>query len=324
MEAHLAPMVTAGVGEAARGSGLSVAPPLVDAVVVAYNSRQTLRACVEPLTRLPWVNVTVVDNASPDDSARVVEDLSARIIRSPRNGGFAYGCNLGMAGGSAEFVLLLNPDAEIDPASLGVLADALRADPSLAGVGPRVVDGAGKVMFTQRRFPRLRSTYAQALFLHRAAPLAAWTDDAIRDLGAYVRACAPEWISGCCVLLRRNAVVSVGGLDEGFFLYAEETDLFKRLASAGWRVGFEPRATARHDGQGSASPNATEHIRAASRVRYAYKHHGRVVAAFEAAGLALGALTHAATWVHRPSRARGHLVAARAALRAVHSTGTIE
>ena len=125
---------------------------------------------------------------------------------------------------------------------------------------------SGSVLFTQRRFPRLRSTYAQGLFLHRAAPLAAWTDDAIRDPDAYERRGTPEWISGCCVLLRREAVASVGGLDEGFFLYAEETDLFKRLADAGWRAGFEPRATARHDGYGSARPERDgAHPRSQSR-----------------------------------------------------------
>ena len=123
------------------------------------------------------------------------------------------------------------------------------------------------------------------------------------------------------MLLRRDAVTSVGGLDEGFFLYSEETDLFKRLATAGWRAGFEPLATARHVGYRSADPNATEHIRAVSRVRYARKHHGRLVAAVEVSGVALGALAHAAVWIRCPARARGNLVAALAALRAVRSTG---
>ena len=296
-------------------------PALVDAVVVAYNSRATLRACVEPLTHLPWVNVTVVDNACPDSSASVVADLPVKIIRSPRNGGFAYGCNLGMADGSADFVLLLNPDAEIGAASLGVLVDTLGANCSLAGVGPHTVDAAGNVIFTQRRFPRLRFTYAQGLFLHRVVPGATWADDQVRDPEAYSRPGTSEWISGCCMLLRRDAVAEVGGLDEGFFLYSEETDLFKRLATAGWRAGFEPRATARHIGYQSADRDATERIRAISRVRYAQKHHGRVVAAVEASGVVLGALAHAAIWIGRPARARGNLLAARAAIRAVRWRG---
>jgi N-acetylglucosaminyl-diphospho-decaprenol L-rhamnosyltransferase len=295
--------------------------PSVDVVVVAYNSRDTLRDCVEPLTQVPWVRVIVVDNASPDDSATVIADLPARVIRAPRNGGFAYGCNLGIAAGDAEHVLLLNPDATIDTTSLTVLVDALRADPRLAGVGPRTVDDRGRLAFTQRRFPRLRSTYAQGLFLHRVAPLAPWSDDAIRDPRAYERSGSPDWISGCCVLLRREAVEAVGGLDEGFFLFAEETDLFRRLAAAGWRAGFEAGATACHLGDGSASPDTTEGIRAYSRVRYARKHHGALVALFEAVGVALGAIAHAAMWIRRPDRARGHLDAARAALGAVRSVG---
>jgi N-acetylglucosaminyl-diphospho-decaprenol L-rhamnosyltransferase len=312
--------------ETSRGGAAMAAPvsrptATVDVVVVAYNSRDTLRSCVEPLVRLPWASVTVVDNACPEHSSEAVADLPARIVESERNGGFAYGCNLGAAAGSAEFVLLLNPDAELDERSLGALVAALRADPRLAAVGPRTIDEAGELQFTQRRFPRLRSTYAQALFLHRAAPLAAWSDDAVRDLDAYERPGTPEWVSGCCVLLRRSAFESASGLDEGFFLYAEETDLFRRLRSAGWQVGYEPRAVASHIGQGSVSADTTEHFRAHSRVRYARKHHGALVALLEGLGLALGNVTHAAAWITRPARARGHLDAARAALRATHTVG---
>ena len=178
MESSLAGTAPPATAASAGSGALPVGPVTVDVVVVAYNSRDTLRACVEPLAHVPWVDVTVVDNACPEDSARVLDDLPVRVIRSPRNGGFAYGCNLGMAAGLGDFVLLLNPDAEIDAANLAVMVDALRANSQLAGIGPRTVDDAGNVVFTQRRFPRLRLTYAQGLFLHRAAPGAAWADDA--------------------------------------------------------------------------------------------------------------------------------------------------
>lgn len=295
--------------------------PAVDVVVVAYNSRDTLRACVEPLACADWLNLIVVDNKSPDDSAAVVADLPVQVIRAPRNGGFAYGCNLGIAAGDAEHVLLLNPDAAIEPEGVGVLRDALRADPRLGGVGPRVLDSDGRLAFSQRRFPRLRSTYAQGLFLHRLAPLASWSDEVVRDPGAYERPGSPDWISGCCALLRRDAVEAIGGLDEGFFLFSEEIDLFQRLAAAGWRAGYEPAATASHIGSGSAAPETMEHIQAYSRVRYARKHGGPVVALLEGIGVALGALAHAAMWIRRPARARGHLQAARSALGAVRSVG---
>jgi N-acetylglucosaminyl-diphospho-decaprenol L-rhamnosyltransferase len=289
----------------------------VDAVIVAYNSRETLRGCVEPLSRLPWVAVTVVDNASPDDSVAAVADLPVRTIRAPHNGGFASGCNLGAAGGSSEFVLLINPDARIDPSSLEALVDALHSDPTLACVGPRTLDESGKLVWSQRRFPRLRSTYAQALFLQRAAPRAGWTDEVIRDQDAYARPGTPDWLSGACLLLRRTAFDAVGGLDEGFFLYSEETDLFRRLRAHGWRARYDPRAIASHVGGASAPRHTTKGIWARSRVRYAGKHHGRAVALLEALGVVLGSLTHAPVWIHKPSQVRGYAAAARAALSAV-------
>ena len=175
--------------------GPALTPVVVDVVIVAYNSRDTVRACVEPLVRVPWVNVTVVDNASPDDSAAVVADLPIRTIRAQRNGGFAYGCNLGIAAGAAEFVLLLNPDARIESASLITLVDTLRADPALGSVGPRTIGDGGQLQRTQRRFPRLRSTYAQALGLHHVAPRARWADEVIKEPVAYARPATPDWPS---------------------------------------------------------------------------------------------------------------------------------
>jgi N-acetylglucosaminyl-diphospho-decaprenol L-rhamnosyltransferase len=292
----------------------------VDAVIVAYNSRATLRACVAPLVEVPWVTVTVVDNASPDDSAAAVADLPVRVIRAPRNGGFSYGCNIGIAAGDSELVLLLNPDARIEPDSLAALAEALSADPGLGGAGPRTLDECGELVWSQRRFPRLRSTYAQALFLQRALPRASWTDEVIRDLHQYAGRGAPDWLSGACLLLRRDALEALGGLDEGFFLYSEDTDLFRRMRSKGWRTSYEPAATARHQGGASAPRHTTEWVAARSRVRYARKHHGSAVALAEACGVALGALTHAAVWIHRPARARGHIAALRAALGAARSS----
>jgi N-acetylglucosaminyl-diphospho-decaprenol L-rhamnosyltransferase len=294
---------------------------VVDLVVVAYNSRDTLRSCVEPLAQLPWVNVTVVDNTCPERSWETVSDLGVRIVHSPRNGGFAAGCNLGTADGTAAFVLLLNPDARLDAESLETLVAALEEQPELGAVGPRIVEAGGELAWSQRRFPRLRSSFAQALFLQRLAPRAGWTDEVIRDEGVYARPNRPDWLSGACLLVRREALDLAGGLDEGFFLYSEETDLFRRMRDAGLRAGYVPGAAAYHEGGASAPRSTTRGIEARSRVRYARKHHGAAVALLEAIAIALGAVTHAAVWIHRPRRALGHVHAGRAAFGAVLSTG---
>jgi GT2 family glycosyltransferase len=288
--------------------------PFIDAVVVSYCSGQTLRGCVEPLSQMPEVRVTVVDNASPDDALDTVADLPIELIRSARNGGFSYGCNLGAARGSAPFLLFLNPDARMDAADVHTLHSALTSRPEVALAGPRLVESDGRLAWSQRRFPRLRSTFAQALFLHRLWPRAEWTDELIRDAAAYEEAAFPDWVSGACMLVRRDAFEAVGGFDERFFLYCEDTDLCLRLRQAGYEVCYEPAARVRHVGGASSGAGETRAIAARSRVLYARKHRGLLAARVEAVGVALGEATHAVAALSEPAERRGHIAALRAAL----------
>jgi N-acetylglucosaminyl-diphospho-decaprenol L-rhamnosyltransferase len=299
------------VSEASENHQASVE---VDVVVVAYRSGDTLRGCVEPLSAMPHVNVVVVDNACPDDSTRTVADLPVEIVRSPRNGGFSYGCNLGAARGTAPYLLFLNPDARLDAAALAALVAVLRDDPGTALVAPRILDDDGSLSWSLRRFPRLRSTYAQALFLHRVFPLAPWTDELIRDPSAYAQPARPEWVSGACMLVRRSVFTAIGGWDERFFLYCEDTDLCQRIWDAGSAVRFEPRAEVQHVGGASSGAGETQAIAARSRVLYARKHRRRAAAWLEAFGVALSEATHVLSSVTRPASRRGHAKALRAAL----------
>jgi N-acetylglucosaminyl-diphospho-decaprenol L-rhamnosyltransferase len=285
----------------------------VDAVIVSYRSAATLRDCVASLQAIAGVAVTVVDNASPDETLQTVEDLDVSIVRSPHNGGFSYGCNLGAARGAAPFVLFINPDARIDTGALVVLLRALRSDPAAGVVGPRLLED-GELAWSQRRFPCLRSTFAQAVFLHRLLPRASWTDELIRDPAAYSRPGSPEWISGACMLVRREAFEKIGGFDERFFLYCEDTDLCRRLRDADYSVRFEAAAEVSHVGGASSGTGETRAIAAQSRVLYARKHRSPTAAWLEAVGIALYEATHAAATVHRPAVRRGHTAALRGAL----------
>jgi N-acetylglucosaminyl-diphospho-decaprenol L-rhamnosyltransferase len=290
--------------------------PRVDVVVVSYGSRDTLRACVEPLCRADGVRVIVVDNASPDDALETIADLPVTAIRAGRNGGFSFGCNRGAAAGTAEYVLFLNPDAILSPADLDALAAVLDRDPSTGLVGPRILGGEGELLLSRRRQPRLRTSFAQALFLHRVLPWAAWTDEMIRDPAAYEHAGEADWVSGACMLVRRTALEQIGGFDEGFFLYCEDTDICLRLRTAGHGVRFEPAAEARHIEGSSAPRSELVAIHARSRLRYARLHYRPGGAWLEAAAVCLWALTHAVVAApRRPATARGHLAALRAVLR---------
>lgn len=284
----------------------------VDVVVVAYNSAATLRSCVEPLVETPGVHIVVVDNASPDEGVATVADLPLTIVRADGNDGFSAGCNLGAAIGDAPYVLLLNPDARLEREALEVLAGVLDDQPRAALVAPMLMESDGTLAPSQRRFPRLRSAWGQALFLHRAVPA---LDELVRDPRAYAAPNAPDWVSGACMLVRRDALAALGGMDERFFLYCEDTDLCRRLRDAGHDIRYEPAACAMHLGGGSGSRSALRPVLTMSRARYARKHGRLAVAALEVTAIAVGEIVHAVAAAGRREHRRGHLAALRALVR---------
>ena len=287
----------------------------VDVVVVSFNSQVRLREGVRALAGIDGVAVFVADNASTDDSLEVIRDLrGVTAIQLPRNGGFGYGCNAGWRAGTSPFVLFLNPDARIEPAALSRLTAVLEAEPQAGAVAPRILEDDGSLDFSLNRFPRLRSTFARALFLHRVFPRASWADEVVREERAYSRRGPVEWVSGACVLVRREALERIGGFDEDFFLYSEDIDLCRRLSDCGYEVRFEPDALAVHVGGASAPRASLLPMLAESRLRYARKHRSTAAALGERAGVALGALTH--TIVSGGGRAAriGHARALRLAL----------
>ena len=286
----------------------------VDVVVVSYNSRDDLRSCIEPLVGAEGVSVIVVDNASTDGTLASVADLAIVTRALPDNRGFAAGCNEGWRAGSSPLVLFLNPDTVIDEAALRRLADALARDRRLGAVAPQIRNSDGSLDHSQRRFPRLRSTFARALLLHRAFPTAEWVDEVVRDPAAYQYPGSPEWASGAALLVRRAFLDELGGLDERFFMYCEDADLCQRLWSAGHGIRYEPAAVIVHRGGSSAPRTSLLPVLTASRIAYARKHRGPAAAALERAGLGLEALIRA--FIARGGRhARaGHLGALRVAL----------
>jgi N-acetylglucosaminyl-diphospho-decaprenol L-rhamnosyltransferase len=287
----------------------------VDVVVVSYNSREHLRACLEPLAGHSRVRAIAVDNASTDGSLETIADLDVHAIALGDNRGFAHGCNVGWYAGSSPYVLFLNPDAQAGWEAIERLLGVMTRDDAVGAVAPRIVCGDGALDYSQRRFPRLRSTYAQALFLHRLFPSASWTDEVVRTAEAYALAGEADWVSGACILVRRTVLEELSGLDEGFFMYCEDIDLCRRIWDAGFTVRFEPSAVVGHEG-GKSMPRARLlPVLAASRLRYASKHRGPVGARVERAGIALGALTHVLVARGGVEMRKGHAGALLAAAR---------
>jgi hypothetical protein len=303
-----------------RTSGAEAADPqpdaqrTIDVVIVSFNSREHLRACVEPLSQIEAFAVVVVDNASTDGSLDALAGLPVATLPLHDNGGFAHGCNAGWRRGTAPYVLFLNPDATIDPESVQRLARVLDADDRIAVAAPMIVDSSGALDYSLRRFSRVRSTFARALFLHRLFPAAAWSDEIVRDAAVYESPGPAEWVSGACMLIRRTALERVDGFDEGFFMYCEDQDICRRLWNGGTKVWYEPTARCIHEGGASAPRAALLPVLARSRVRYATVHQRRLLAVLERVGLVLEALVRVVATPRGFAVRTGH---ARAVLRAL-------
>jgi hypothetical protein len=289
--------------------------PAIDVVVVSYNSRDELRPAVSDLADAPGIHVVVVDNASQDGSLDTIADLPVERIALHENRGFSVGCNAGWRAGRAPYVLFLNPDARIDETSLRALVDVLEGERRVGLVGPRIVAADGALDASQRRFHRVRTTFASALFLHRILRGAAWVEDIVRDPAAYRSGGACDWVSGACMLVRRDVLEAIGGFDERFFLYCEDEDLCKRIWNEGHEVRFEPLATCVHAGGASAPRPSLFSVSSRSWLLYAQKHSSSTTFALEWAGLLLYGLTHAA-FSRDGARSRiGHLKSVMSLLR---------
>jgi GT2 family glycosyltransferase len=252
--------------------------PRVSAVVVSYNTRDDVLRCLGSLERdagMP-LEVLVVDNGSEDDSVDAVrrEFPSVLLLDNGENLGFARAANRGLRAARAPYALILNSDAEVLPGALEAMVSILDERPGVGAVGPRTLgsDGTPQVSFG----PAL-------------GPLAEWRQrrlvrgvrnrrpETLREVEQRGRSeSEPDWVSGACLLARREALEAVGLFDEGFFLYEEDVDLCLRLRRAGWRIVYTPAATVVHHlGRSVARiPSRARIEYHRSHIRYYRKHNG--------------------------------------------------
>ncbi|HEY7961326.1 MAG TPA: glycosyltransferase family 2 protein [Solirubrobacteraceae bacterium] len=222
------------------------------------------------------VEVFVVANGCTDATRELVrrEFPRARLIDAP-NHGFAAGNNRALECAEARYVLLLNPDTEILDGTFAQLVGALDARPHVGVAGVRQVGADGALHPTIRRFPNALRALGEALACERWPWRPAWAGERVLDAAAYTREQDCDWTIGSFLLIRREALLGAGLLDERFFLYCEEPDLCLRVRRAGWRVRHLPQMTIRHHaGKGGVRPRLLAQ-EAYARRQYAHKHFSR-------------------------------------------------
>jgi N-acetylglucosaminyl-diphospho-decaprenol L-rhamnosyltransferase len=286
----------------------------VAAVLVNYNAgaelRLALQSISDELSDRAWEAV-VVDNASEDGSGAIAGEFAphVRLLRNTPNVGFGRGVNQGIAATGAPLVLVMNPDCRLIPGALPELERELGHHPECALVGPRILDPDGSVQGSARGDPDMfTGLFGRTTLLRNLLPELAISrrnvvaNKAIRQGHDSVPV---DWVSGACMLLRRDAFERVAGFDERYFLYWEDADLCRRLRRLGYHVRYVPRARAVHRVGHSSRRVRASAIRAFHASAYLYYSTHNARGAVNPKRLVARALLAARCWLHLRSNVNG-------------------
>ncbi|MEY4576118.1 MAG: hypothetical protein RL701_821 [Pseudomonadota bacterium] len=269
-------------------------------VIVNYQTPRLVLDCLDSLegqVEAGLDEIVVVDNASGDGSAEQIErGISARgllrccrVVRSDKNVGYAAGNNLGIRAVDANYYLLLNSDTIVRKGAVHALLAQMQEHPFAGIAGPRLesADGTPQISCFRDLTP-----VSELLSAAKTGPLSALLRDFEVALPVANDACEAEWVSFACVLIRREVIEKVGLLDEGYFMYFEDSDYCRAARATGFRVWYFPDAHVVHlrGGSTEARQKNAERQRPprymyASRTRYYRKGYG-----------ALGVLAANALW----------------------------
>ena len=257
---------------------------VLSVVIVSANTRKLLEACVASVQRSTEhcaAEVIVVDNASTDGSVQALRHRfpDVRLIENVENRGFAAANNQALMSCQGHFALLLNSDTIVSSEAIDEMLKFLEARPAAGVVGCRLVGEDGRTQPSASGLPGLRMQVASFLGLRRLIPARASVAVAraplIRGLldalsGGYFTPAATtstpqrvEFLSGACMMMRRETWESIGLLDESIFLYLEDADWCRRARDAGWELFYIPSVRIVHFGGRSfaaRSAGRTHHI----------------------------------------------------------------
>jgi GT2 family glycosyltransferase len=217
-------------------------------LVISFEKPQVIRTALESVfaseTGFAY-EVIVVDNASTDAAAALLPFAARlKVIRNRENLGFTRANNLGVAEAQGDYLLFLNSDTRIDPDTLSLLVGFADAHPQAGAVGPLVLNGDGSFQLSYGRPFSLFSEFWQKTFAARTARHADFRRLKAREVG---------WVSGCCLLTRREYFPEGKVFDEEIFLYFDDSELCARLRKMGKKTYFFPAARIVHYGGASVA-----------------------------------------------------------------------
>ena len=250
-------------------------------IIVNWNTRDLLIDCLNSIhidldvSPTLQTEIFVIDNSSSDDSVSVFKTQFPWVIliENHQNVGFAKANNQGINLSSGKFILLLNSDAYLQPNTLNFMIDAFQKNNDIGAIGGKIFNPDGTFQASYASFPTIASEVINLIGLAKYV------------IGPYAPSPSPiksekafpvDWVSGAAIMFRRNVIDDIGLLDEGYFLYSEETDLCWRMWKHGWQVWYLPDIHITHLGGASSkkSPVVNYSRLYLSKLRFFSKNYG--------------------------------------------------
>lgn len=262
----------------------------ISIIIVSWNTRDILYDCIKSTSSQTSdidYETIVVDNASTDGSTEMVKTRFPQVvlIDNSENRGFAAANNQGIKVAKGRYVLLLNSDTVVLDQAIAKIVSFADDNPEAAVVGCRVLNPNGTLQRTCFMFPSLLNMFLSTAYLYKFFPrsrffgreqMSWWNRDDVREV---------DVVTGCFMLVRREAIEPVGVMDERFFMYGEETDWCYRFKKAGWKILFTPDAEIIHLGGASSKQMKSEMVlQVRSSILHFFKEH-RGVLSYELACL---------------------------------------
>lgn len=252
----------------------------ISIILVNYNGQEFLINCLASIVKqVQNINyeVIIVDNSSVDDSVKTIQNNfpTFKLICSDSNLGFGKANNLGVKQSQGEYLLFLNTDTVLIENTPKILADYLTANQDVGAVGSRLTFKDGSYQLSCGRFPNL---VIEFIYKIRAKLDYQWHQQfSVFYDRQYSKVQEVGWVTGACLMMRRDVFEQIGGFDENFFMYFEDKDLCKQVKELGYKVVYYPETTIVHllGGSSHGIKKSVNKYYRDSQIYYYQKHLGK-------------------------------------------------
>ncbi len=226
----------------------------ISIIIVEYFSDKEIAKCVEAISLNLKMPFEIIVSSNSCYSNQRQNKLRKEIpyvtwVFNERNGGFAYAMNQGLSVAKGEYLIIMNPDCIIHD-DIGELAGFLKAHPDIGAIAPQIKDESGNIQDTARCYvslPRYIKRQLTRLLLHKSSILDPDVD--------YTKVQTVDWIIGAFIMVSRKAYVLTNGLDDIYFMYAEDLDWCTRIRQKGLEIVYFPKLSITYKGTRRARNN---------------------------------------------------------------------